>query len=123
MHARLGINESSLPIKGAEAMYYLVEKKPDRTDVYYVRLNRWCLCLVLFYLSEVLELTGIPWLYRRLFKKGKRPTLLEWLGRRPRWWSGVVSFPPGSKIRFRRPPRLTYSYLRKVDYSPWETRW
>ena len=104
-------------------MYYLIEETKESTNFYYVQTEKWCLTLVFFYLSEVFEITGIPSLYRHWLRKGNKPTLIEWLGRHPRWWSRKIVYPAGTKIRVPEPRKVTYAFLRAVDYDSWGPRW
>ena len=104
-------------------MYYLIEETKESTNFYYVQTEKWCLSLVYFYASEIFEITGIPSLYRIWFKKGNKPTLIEWLGRHPRWWSRKIVYPAGTKIRVPEPRKMTYAYMRTVDYDPWGPKW
>ena len=45
-------------------MYYLVEETKDATNYYAVEVRKWCLCLMIFYLTELFEITMIPYCYR-----------------------------------------------------------
>ena len=96
-------------------MYYLVEETKDATNFYAVEVRKWCLCLMIFYLTELFEITMIPYCYRKWFSKKRKPTLLEWLGRHPRWWSRKVQYPAGTKIHVTQRGCSSYGFLNMVD--------
>ena len=81
---------------------YFVEHTEESTIVYRVRPFCWCFMLAFFYLSEVFELTFIPWVYRKLFHKGDKPTLIQWLGRYPRLWSTKKLYPVGTEFKIQK---------------------
>ena len=56
-------------------MFSYVEETEEGTVLYQVRTYRWCMCWAFFNASEVFELTGIPYLYRKAI-------------RNPLFWSG-----------------------------------
>ena len=62
-------------------MFSYVEETEEGTVLYQVRTYRWCMCWAFFNASEVFELTGIPYLYRKALGVHKKPSFLEWLGK------------------------------------------
>ena len=60
-------------------MFSYVEETEEGTVLYQVRTYRWCMCWAFFNASEVFELTGIPYLYRKFLGIPRKPTFLECL--------------------------------------------
>lgn len=59
-------------------MFSYVEETEEGTVLYQVRTYRWCMCWAFFNASEVFELTGIPYLYRKALGVHKKATF--WCG-------------------------------------------
>ena len=86
-------------------MFSYVEETKEGTVLYQVRTYRWCMCWAFFYASEVFELTGIPYLYRKVLGVHKKPTFLEWLAAHRGFWSRKYIYPKGTRLRklFKNP--------------------
>lgn len=80
-------------------MYTYIEETETNTVLYRVGPYQWSFTLVLFYLTELFELTFIPKVYRKIFHKGDKPTLMQWLARYPRLWSTKTIYSAGTKIK------------------------
>lgn len=79
-------------------MYYFYEDQENCTVYYKIQRLKWSLCCSYFFLTEIVEWTLVPRLYRKLMKKGRKPTFIEWLGKHPRWWSTKQVFPKGTRF-------------------------
>lgn len=82
-------------------MFSYVEETEEGTVLYQVRTYRWCMCWAFFNASEVFELTGIPYLYRKALGVHKKPSFLEWLAAHRGLWSTKYVYPKGT--RFSQP--------------------
>ncbi len=82
-------------------MFSYVEETEEGTVLYQVRTYRWCMCWAFFNASEVFELTGIPYLYRKALGVHKKPSFLEWLAAHRGLWSTWYVYPKGT--RFSQP--------------------
>lgn len=71
------------------------------TQIDQVSPYRWCMCWAFFNASEVFELTGIPYLYRKALGVHKKPSFLEWLAAHRGLWSTWYVYPKGT--RFSQP--------------------
>ena len=79
-------------------MFSYVEETEEGTVLYQVRTYRWCMCWAFFNASEVFELTGIPYLYRKFLGIPRKPTFLEWLTQHRRLWSSKTVYPRGTRF-------------------------
>ena len=84
-------------------MFSYVEETEEGTVLYQVRTYRWCMCWAFFNASEVFELTGIPYLYRKALGVHKKPTFLEWLAAHRGFWSRKYVYPKGTRLSFSKP--------------------
>lgn len=89
---------AKLLVRLGGSMYIYVEHTKQNTIVYRVGPYRWSFTLLLFYLTELFEITLIPLCYRKIFHKGGKPTLLQWLARYPRLWSTKTLYPAETEI-------------------------
>mgnify|MGYP000036479647 len=94
-------------------MFSYVEETEEGTVLYQVRTYRWCMCWAFFNASEVFELTGIPYLYRKFLGIPRKPTFLEWLTQHRRLWSSKTVYPRGT--RFSRPSSIKVT-AGKIGY-------
>ena len=62
-------------------MFSYIEETEEGTIFYQVRPWCWCFCWAAYYVTEVFEICGIPFIYRRLKGIPRKPTLMEWLGK------------------------------------------
>ena len=91
-------------------MIIRVDENENETVVYRVRYYCWVLVLIAYYLAMVLELTGIPFTYRRLFNK-ERKNLTQWFLLFQRFWCRMELYPAGTTIRITK-SHLSVGYIR-----------
>ena len=84
-------------------MFSYVEETEEGTVLYQVRTYRWCMCWAFFNASEVFELTGIPYLYRKALGVHKKPTFFEGLAAHRGFWSRKYVYPKGTRLSFSKP--------------------
>lgn len=94
-------------------MFTYVDETDEGVCVYQVRTNYWCLCWAFYNVSEVFELTGIPFIYRKFIGEARKPTFLEWLARHKKLWTKKYVYPKGTEITIipSRSPRMTVGFL------------
>ena len=97
-------------------MYYFYEDQENCTVYYKIQRLKWSLCCSYFFLTEIVEWTLVPRLYRKLMKKGRKPTFIEWLGKHPRWWSTKQVFPKGTRFSEEKFLDLTIPRLLSVEW-------
>lgn len=98
-------------------MYYFYEDQENCTVYYKIQRLKWSLCCSYFFLTEIVEWTLVPRLYRKLMKKGRKPTFIEWLGKHPRWWSTKQVFPKGTRFCEEKFLDLTIPRLLNVEWK------
>ncbi len=81
-------------------MFSYIGETEEGTIFYQVRPWCWCFCWAAYYVTEVFEICGIPFIYRRLKGIPRKPTLMEWLARYPRLWSSKKVYPPETKFQY-----------------------
>ena len=91
-------------------MIIRVDENENETVVYRVRIYCWVFVWFLFYSTKILELTGLPFVYRMITGKN-RQTLMQWLVRFQKIWCKKEIYPAGLKIR-SRPVRVSIGYIR-----------
>ena len=91
-------------------MIIRIDENETETVVYRLRFICWVVGLMSFYISNIFELTAIPFLYRKLMKRDKA-NLLEWFTRFQWFWCTTELYPAGTKIHIGK-SRLTIGYLR-----------
>ncbi|MBS5492245.1 MAG: hypothetical protein KHX35_07710 [Sutterella wadsworthensis] len=91
-------------------MIIRIDENETETVVYRARIYCWVLMWVLFHVSKIFELTGIPFIYRKLTHRN-RLTLMQWLVRFQCIWCAREIYPAGTKIRISK-PKISYGYIR-----------
>ena len=91
-------------------MIIRIDENETETVVYRARIYCWVLMWFLFHVSKIFELTGIPFIYRKLTHRN-RLTLMQWLVRFQCIWCAREIYLAGTKIRITG-SNLSIGYIR-----------
>ena len=94
-------------------MIFRIDENETETVVYRIRIYAWSFACVFYYITELFELTGIPFFYRKFFSHKSKPSLMEWLVSIQWFWCRQDFYKAGTRIVFRR-RRLTPGYIRYI---------
>lgn len=94
-------------------MIFRIERSETATVVYSIRIFPWSFACVFYYITELFELTAIPYFYRKYVSHKTKPSLMEWLVSIQWFWCRRDVYKAGTRITLIK-RRLTPGYIRYV---------
>lgn len=94
-------------------MIFRIDENETETVVYRIRIYAWSFACVFYYITELFELTGIPFFYRKFFSHKAKPSLMEWLVNIQWFWCKQDIYEAGTRLTVRK-RRLTPANIRHI---------
>ena len=94
-------------------MIIRIDENESETVVYRVRIFLWSTACVFYYVTQLLEITAVPFVYRKFISHKKHLSLKEWLLKIQSFWCKKEVYKASTKVILGS-RRLTPGYFRHI---------